>query len=162
MRLAIAAAFALIAASPLLAKAQPQASAPAAPATPDLGTAVPLPGSWSYAPVANGSEAVFSNATGHPQLWIRCTRSVRRVSIAKLATGAAPFIDVWTSSATRSLPASFNPANARATIELGAFDTLLDAMAFSRGRIGVTVRGQPTLVVPPWQEIARVIEDCRI
>jgi len=83
------------------------------------------------------------------------------VTIAKPATGAAPFLLLWTTSLSRSLPASFNPATARLSATLGAWDPLLDAFAFSHGRVGVTVSGLAPLVVPAWAEVARVIEDCR-
>ena len=147
MRLPIAAAVALAAASSLHAQ--------------DLSTATPIAGNWTYAATADGSEAVFASATGSAQLWVHCTRATRRVSIAKPATGAAPLLNVWTSSLTRSEPASFNPATGRLTIDLAAVDPLLDAIVSSRGRIGLTVAGQPSLVVPAWAEAARVIEDCR-
>ena len=155
MRFSIAAALALTAASSLSA----QMPAPA----PDFATATPLAGSWSYAPAATGgSEAVFANASGNPQLWVHCTRASRRVSIAKAAGAAAPRLDVWTSSLQRSVAAAFNPATARLTIDLAAFDPLLDAIASSRGRVAFSVAGQPALIVPPWAEAARVIEDCRV
>jgi len=147
VRLSIAAALALTAASSLHAQ--------------DLSTSTPIAGNWTYAATADGSEAVFANVTGSPQLWVHCTRATRRVSIAKPATGAAPFLNVWTSSLTRSVASSFNPATARLTINFAAADPLLDAIVSSRGRIGFTVTGQPSLVVPAWAEAARVIEDCR-
>ena len=128
---------------------------------PDLGTAVPIAGSWTYTPVSGGSEATFADASGNPQLGLRCTRATRRLSIAKRASVAAPFIGVWTSSLVRSVPSSFNPATGRLTIELTAYDALLDAMAMSRGRVGFSVGTEPPLVIPPWAEVARVIEDCR-
>ncbi|HEX6740854.1 MAG TPA: hypothetical protein VF079_03550 [Sphingomicrobium sp.] len=96
-----------------------------------------------------------------PQLTIRCTRATRRVAIAKPASGAAPFLAIWTDTNVRSVPASFNPQTARLTAELPAYDPLLDALAFSRGRIGVTVNGVPALIVPAFPEVGRVIEDCR-
>jgi hypothetical protein len=49
----------------------------------------------------------------------------------------------------------------RLTADFAAFDPLLDALAFSRGRFAVSVSGTPALVVPPWPEIARLVEDCR-
>jgi hypothetical protein len=153
MKLRIVAALALTAASSLAAQA--------APAIADLSTATPLAGNWSYATATDGSEATFSNTSGNPQVWMHCTRATRRVTIAKPATVAAPFINVWTSSLTRSVPASFNPATGRLTIDLVATDPLLDAIATSRGRAGFTVGDQPALVVPTWAEAARVIEDCR-
>ena len=147
MRFAIVAALALTASSSLAAQ--------------DLGTAAPIAGAWSYAAITGGSEARFADASGNPQLWMQCTRATRRVTIAKTAGAAAPALNVWTSSLTRSVPASFNPATARLTIELAPFDPLLDAIATSRGRVGFNAGTQPALVVPPWAEASRVIEDCR-
>ena len=42
-----------------------------------------------------------------------------------------------------------------------ARDKLLDAMAFSRGRFLLDVSGLPSLALPSWPEVSRVIEDCR-
>jgi hypothetical protein len=47
------------------------------------------------------------------------------------------------------------------SVALQSRDPLLDAMAFSRGRFAVEVTGWPTLYVPSWTEVSRVIEDCR-
>lgn len=151
MRVSIVAALALVGPSALRAQS----------ATADLSAATPIAGNWRYAAVAGGSEATFANVSGMPQLTIRCTRATRRVAISKPASGAAPFLHVWTDSSARSLPAGFNPQTARLSADLAAYDRLLDALAFSRGRIGVTVAGLPALVVPAFPEVARVIEDCR-
>jgi hypothetical protein len=155
MRFAIIAALAL--AVPTSLRAQTAAPAPAV----DLSYATPLPGSWGYAAISGGSEATFRDSAGRAQLTIRCTRSARHVSIAKPASAAAPSLHVWTSSATRNLPASFDPATGQISAVLAAFDPLLDAMTFSRGRFAVSVAGAAALVVPPWGEVSRVIEDCR-
>jgi hypothetical protein len=149
MRRSIAAALALIAAS----------SSPAQ-TTIDLSTATPVAGTWTYTATSDGSEAVFSNATS-PQLWVHCTKATRRVSIAKAATAAAPLLSVWTSSMTKDVPSSFNPATGRLSIEFANYDPLLDAISSSRGRIGFTVGTEAPLVVPAWAEAAHVIEDCR-
>ncbi|MEL6878174.1 MAG: hypothetical protein AAGL68_08770 [Pseudomonadota bacterium] len=45
--------------------------------------------------------------------------------------------------------------------ELDANDPLLDAMAITKGRIAVETAGMPTLYLPAWAEVTRVIEDCR-
>ena len=150
MRIAIAAALALTAASSLYGQA-----------IADLSTAAPIEGSWTYAATSDGSEASFTNATGNAQLWLHCTRATRRVTIAKPASAAAPSLNVWTSSLTRSLPASFNAATARLSADLGAWDPLLDALATSRARTGFSAGTQAPLVLPAWPEPARVIEDCR-
>jgi hypothetical protein len=143
----IIALLALAAASPLAAQ--------------DLSNVEPIAGNWTYAMTGAGTEARFADASGNPQLWVQCTRVTRRVSIARPATGAAPFLTVWTSSLSRAVPASYNPATRRLTIDLATYDPLLDAIVGSRGRVGYTIGTQPPLVVPPWAETARVIEDCR-
>ena len=150
MRLSIAAAFALLFAVSL--RAQNVA---------DLSTATPIDGSWTYAATSDGSEARFTNASATVQLTVHCTRATRRVSISKAASAAAPLLNVWTSSLTRSVPSAFNPTTGRLTFELSNYDPLLDAMASSRGRVGFSVGTEPALVVPAWPEAARVVEDCR-
>jgi len=150
----IAAALALVAASSL--------AAPGTPVATDLSYAEPIAGNWTYSASAGGSEATFVDASGRPQLTIRCNRSMRRVAILKPTGSAAPFLWVWTSSQSRNLPASYDAAAARVSAELATFDPLLDAMAASRGRIGFSTSGLATLVVPPWGEVSRVVEDCRV
>jgi hypothetical protein len=128
----------------------------------DLTTAPPIGGSWAWAQTADGSEASFTDAYSKVQLTIHCTKLTRRVSIAKAANAAAPTLSVWTSSQTRNLPASFNPATGKLSAELAAFDPLLDAIVGSRGRIGVAASGVAPLVVPTWAEVTRAVEDCRV
>jgi hypothetical protein len=156
MRFTIAAALALTAASSLHAQTAASASAV------DFSIATPQPGGWTYAATAAGTEASFLDSSGQPQLFVRCTRAGRVVTIAKPATAAAPFLSVWTSNLTRNLPASYNPATYRLSASVTASDPLLDAIAFSRGRFAVSVSGATALIVPAWEEPARVIEDCRV
>ncbi len=159
MRFFLAAAFALAAASSL--PAQTPTPAPAPPADPDLTYALPVAGNWTFAATSDGSAATFLSPSAMPQLAIRCSRATRRVSISRAGTAAVPFLNLWTSTLTRSVPASFDPATARITIQLAAYDPLLDALAFTRGRFAVYVSGSPALVLPAWPEVFRVIEDCR-
>jgi hypothetical protein len=152
MRVFISAALAFAAASSLNA----QTATPAAPPL-DLSTANPVEGNWVY----STNEATFRNSSALPQLTIRCTVATRQVTISKPAAAAAASLDIWTSSATRSLGATYNPATASLSATLSAYDPFLDAIAFSRGRFGVSIPGQPALVVPSWAEVSRVFEDCR-
>ena len=94
-------------------------------------------------------------------MWLHCTRAARRVTIAKAAAAAAPQLNVWTSSMTKNLSGTYNAATGRLSIDVAAWDPLLDALATSRGRLGLSAGTQPPLVLPPWPEVARVIEDCR-
>jgi hypothetical protein len=159
MRFSLAAAVALAAAASLQAQTATQTAAP--PATPDFTYAIPIAGSWAFAPAPDGSGATFLNGAAMPQLTVRCARATRRVSIARPGSVAVPFLYVWTSTMTRGVPASFDPATARITIQIPAYDPLLDALAFSRGRIAIYAANQPALVAPAWPELARVVEDCR-
>ena len=159
MKLVIAAALALTAANSLHAQTANTATTVVPPV--DIGTAMPIEGRWTYSTIQGGSAVTFANAAAQPQVTISCSRPTRQVTISKPATAAVPFLFVWTSGLTRNVPASFNPATARISATLSAFDALLDAVAFSRGRIAVSMSGQPTLVLPAWSEAARVIEDCR-
>ncbi len=167
MRSKITAALTLVAASSVNAQTTPPTAssavpsvAPPAPA-PDFSTATPIAGDWTYSSANGVSQASFVNSLRQPQLTIRCTIATRRMTISKPATGAAPFLDIWTSEQTRELPSSFLPSSGTLSAELSAYDPFADAIAFSRGRIVVSVPGQPALVIPNWPEAARVIEDCR-
>jgi hypothetical protein len=150
--------FLLAAAVALAADATPNVAG--APVASNLESAMPIAGRWTFAPTAAGSEATFATSSGQPQLTIQCTRATRRIALIKPGA-ASPSIWVWTSSQKKSLPATYDAAAARVRAELPAFDSLLDAIAFSRGRFGVSVTGSPVLVLPAWPEVARVIDDCR-
>jgi hypothetical protein len=152
--------FLLPAALALIADATPGVAG--APVGSNLEYVMPIEGSWTYAPTSDGSEATFSNASNQPQLTVRCTRSTRRVAILKNAAGASPSLWVWTSSQTKSLPATFDSSSGQVSADVWAYDPLLDAVASSRGRIGFSSSGLAALVVPPWSEVGRVIEDCRV
>ena len=132
-----------------------------APLASNLEYVMPIDGSWTYAAGTDGSQATFYNSSRQQQLTIQCTRSTRRIALLKPGS-AAPSMWVWTSSQKKSLPASYDASSARVRAELQAYDPLLDAMAASRGRIGFSTSGLETLVVPPWSEVGRVIEDCRV
>ena len=131
-------------------------------AAPDFNTAVVAPGSWGYQSIAGGSMARFVDTTGTARLVLQCTRATRRVSVSLTSTAPAASLSLWTSTASRNLPARFEANAMRVTAELPAYDALLDAIAFSRGRIAVTMPGGVPLVVPAWPEAARTVEDCRI
>ena len=57
--------------------------------------------------------------------------------------------------------ASSNATPAYLSAELSPADRQLDALAYSRGRFLVSVKGTADLAVPAWPELSRVVEDCR-
>lgn len=117
------------------------------------------PGDWRYA----AGTAGFGEPGYQPLLALRCNRTSGAVEIVRAGSAAAalPMI-VRTETLDRSLAAAPARSDPPAIVaSLSPRDPLLDAMAFSRGRFAVEIAGLPTLYVPSWPEVTRVIEDCR-
>jgi hypothetical protein len=130
----------------LLAAASP-AAAQIAPLSFEAGKVLAVaPGQWTYFADAGGSTASFGSL-----LSLRCDKATRTMTVTR--PGVVPAaLTVATSSLSRTLPVDGR---------LLANDPLLDAIAFSRGRILIAGGVGPTLAVPSWPEAARSIEDCR-
>ncbi len=141
----------------------PAASAPIA--SPARSPAA-MPANWQDAPLTPGDwrwsmEGSLSVARfGDGLLVLSCDPSGRAVTLLRGGSGAAagPII-VSTSTITRTLTGT--AGNKGIAVTLPASDSLLDAMAFSRGRFSVETEGFPTLYAPSWPEVSRVTEDCR-
>ncbi|WP_313809003.1 hypothetical protein [Sphingobium sp.] len=136
-------------------------SAPPPPATvqwQDRGT---TSGDWRYQVDGAGSVALFGVDAQSSLFVIRCDRGTRRISFLRPGL-AGTAMTVRTSYGTVSWPASAAVGTAPATQAIrAANDTALDQIAYSRGRFAVEVPGQPTLILPAWAEVGRVVEDCR-
>jgi hypothetical protein len=117
------------------------------------------PGTWSWRAEAQGSVASFGYPGQSPELTLRCERARGRILLERRGQPAGPSLTVRTTSLLRTLAVAATPSGASA--DLGARDTLIDAMGYSRGRFVVEGGGLPVLVVPAWPEILRVAEDCR-
>jgi hypothetical protein len=131
----------------VLAAVAAPASAQPAPLTFEFGKSLPLAaGNWQYMVTATGGEARFG-----PHLSLICDRPTRTIIISQPATPVAA-LTVVTDMQTRALA-----PNGR----LSAYDPLLDAMAFSRGRFLVSGGNGAVTAIPSWPEAARAIEDCR-
>ena len=145
------------------------ATAPAqqlAPPTVGFSTAPVTAGMWTYQALPGGSMARFIDATGTARFALECSKVTRRITIARTSAVAAPSLLLWTTDASRTVAVRFEPNAMRLAVDLGARDPLLDALAFSRGRIAVSIGGAGlgggALIMPAWPEIARTVEDCRI
>lgn len=77
------------------------------------------------------------------------------------ANGAVPASLMTTSGMRPVTFTAISPTDPTLDLSLPAGDPRLDELAFSRGRIGIELNGLPTLYLPVWAEIGRVIEDCR-
>lgn len=114
------------------------------------------PGDWRYVAGPATSTAAF----GGNQFLMICDPRAATVTLVRTgALSGAVAISVATSSATRALVGQGDGMTVSAA--LPARDSLLDAMAFSRGRFAVETTGMPALYLPSYPEVARVIEDCR-
>jgi hypothetical protein len=121
------------------------------------------PGDWSYRATAEGSAAHFGTPQSGASLSLLCQRASRTVQLVRAgaASGAVP-ITIRTTNSDAMLNGQTQAGAAPGvTVNIAATDPLLDAIAFSRGRFAVEAAGLPTLYVPAWPEIIRVIEDCR-
>jgi hypothetical protein len=134
------------------------AMAQAPVASVDAYRAMPLaPGYWTMRLAAGSSEASYGEAGRPARLALRCDMAARRVRISRPDRPAGA-ITIVTSSLTKTLTA---PA------EVLAFEPLLDAIAFSRGRFVVLApalvpgASREVLIIPAWPEAARIVEDCR-
>ena len=134
--------------------------APARPARLDWRDAPVTPGDWHWAREGADSVARYGSAGGSVFV-LRCAAAVRMVTM-DLPSPAAPqntSLTITTSSQTRTV--LLQPRGSWLEATLGPRDTMLDAMAFSRGRFMVAVQGGASLYLPSWPEVSRVVEDCR-
>lgn len=116
------------------------------------------PGAWRYARDAGGTAARYA-VPGQPAVAVlRCDRAARALLLSRPGVTAAPFT-IRTSATTRSVATT--AASDMVTARFAPDDRLLDAMAFTRGRFTIEQPGATPLVLPPWAEVGRVIEDCR-
>jgi hypothetical protein len=128
-------------------------------------------GDWSYRTLASGSVARFSNGAGIGLAAIACNLGQKVVTLSRsapnLTAGAQASVPLTLVTTARphpynvsvsANPGQFGPSLA---INLTAGDATLDDLAFSRGRFAIEASGQPTLILPAWEEVGRVIEDCR-
>lgn len=147
----------------------PQPSVTPRPAPPPPPPSAPQVTNWRDAPITPGTwhwrmEGARSVARFDTDaLVLSCNREAGSITLMRPGTASGPVpVTIQTSTATRTLSASPEAGPPPViTLSLAARDGLLDAMAFSRGRFAVEVAGLPTLYVPSWTEVSRVIEDCR-
>ena len=94
---------------------------------------------------------------------MECDRAQQRISLMRhgQANGQTA-LTIRTETASRNLTAQpVAGAQPMLVASLSSGDPLLDAMALTKGRFAVETAGLPTLYIPAWGEVTRVIEDCR-
>jgi hypothetical protein len=155
-------------------RAVPPAPAPApAPPPPEPAAPVPAPvvadwqdrpwtpGAWRYRREAGGSRASYAVAGRPARVELRCDRAGRALFLA-VPGGVPGAFTIRTSAMTRAVATQVTPGTIpEVAARFAVDDRLLDAMAFTRGRFTIEQPGVAPLVLPPWAEVGRVIEDCR-
>jgi len=145
---------------------QPIASAPVSSPPPpspspdiDWQTAPITPGDWQWSNEGGQSVARFAGGL----LVLSCDRQAGEVTLLRSGTASGPVaMTILTSSVERPATGiARSTPSPEIAVSFAANDPLLDALAFSRGRFAIETAGQPTLYVPSWPEVSRVIEDCR-
>jgi hypothetical protein len=142
----------------------PAAPAPA-PVAKDWIDRPLTPGDWTYGRMSNESRASYGDGVSAPVFSLSCDISAGSVIAARpgqFEDGVTGGMVLTTTTGSKTFPAANDPTGqVRVISRIAAVDPQLDAIAFSRGRFMVAVKGGGELILPTWPEIARVIEDCR-
>ena len=120
------------------------------------------PGIWTYRRDGRTSVAQFGAPGRNATINFRCDAQNRRVTLSREASAPGARMVIRTSSITKTMAATASDANAAYLgADIATTDPILDAMAFSRGRVLVDMEGQQPVILPTWAEITRIVEDCR-
>ena len=115
------------------------------------------PGTWSYLRAGNRSVASFADGA---RVLLTVTCDNRNLTFHRPGPEALVMTITTTTLSERLLGSPDSLTNG-AMGTVSASSPLLDAIIYSRGKFMVGATGQPDLILPPWPEIARVVEDCR-
>lgn len=124
------------------------------------------PGIWRYSSeqtrIGVYSKATFITADGAEAFAVACAFGDNMGLQRRVRTNRNLQMTVRTETATVSRLVPPDPeGQPLVNAVVAPSDPLLDAMALSKGRFAVEVEGLPTLYLPSWAEVSRVIEDCR-
>jgi hypothetical protein len=120
------------------------------------------PGNWTYRRDGRTSVAQFGAPGRNATINFRCDAQNRRVTLSREASVPGARMVIRTSSMTKTMAVTTSDANpAYLSADIATTDPILDAMAFSRGRVLVEMEGQQPVIMPTWAEIVRIVEDCR-
>ncbi|RED16895.1 hypothetical protein [Parasphingopyxis lamellibrachiae] len=125
---------------------------------------IPLaPGTWVYREDERGSLALYGEPESEALFLVRCNRADRRIFFSLEGSLEAAGTMAFQASHGEASYAAQNSSGAQPYIvaATSGTDSYLDAIAFSRGRIVVTVTGQSVVALPNWPQMTRVFEDCR-
>ena len=150
---------------------EPVVTAEPEPVAPPPVVEAPAPphGNWMDAPVtpgdwrwrAEGGESFAEFVTPGGELLVQFNCTADRDMVLAITNRWPEASGVQVRTETRAAVLTTSAREGWVETRLDAADTLLDAIAFSRGRFALEVRGGAALYVPSYPEITRVVEDCR-
>jgi hypothetical protein len=120
------------------------------------------PGFWVYRQDDRGSIALFGAANADAVVTLRCDRGRQKLYLARAGNASAATMTVRSSltlKAMAAVPTGGNPPYL--ATEIAPNDRILDAISATRGRIAIEIPGTPSIAIPIWSEVPRVIQDCR-
>lgn len=118
------------------------------------------PGVWRYQQDPRGSIALYGVVGSDAIFTLRCDLARGRV-FASVPGTVDTGLTLHASTSVKSFAAVLaGGSSGYLAVEFDVADPFLDALAFSRGRIGVD-HGSVRIALPAWPEFTRVIEDCR-
>jgi hypothetical protein len=133
-----------------------------APVSTEWMDAALTPGGWRYEVNSGRPVALFLTQGVRGDFVLSCERNSGLIGLWRRTSADVPAMTIRTETATRSVSAAQGmDTEPYLVAKLASSDPLLDAMALSKGRFAVEVEGQPTLILPSYAEVSRVIEDCR-
>ncbi len=120
------------------------------------------PGDWRYRAISGQTQAIFGQP-GRAVFVMTCNPERRLVTMSRAGSAqAAVPMRILTETTDRTLTGvTTSGENPSIKVDIQGNDPLLDAMSFSKGRFAVETAGLPTLYLPAWTEVTRVMEDCR-
>lgn len=135
--------------------------APVPPAPPQVAwdREPATPGTWRHRMADEDSIADFIGPDGRQVAQLICTGD-KSVEVAVIGRAmSAQTMTIRTRTVERAVTAAAMEGSVYTRLD--PRDPLLAAMAYSRGRFALEVPGLPTLYLPSWPEVTRVVDDCQ-
>jgi hypothetical protein len=122
------------------------------------------PGTWVYRQDERGSVALYGEAEEEALFLVRCVQSSRQIFFSRAGRidGRGARMEFQATHGLNSYRAENSTGDTPYIVAgTNAQDSYLDTIAFSRGRIAISVNGQGRVAIPSWPQMTRVFEDCR-
>ena len=116
------------------------------------------PGDWVYRQDARGSIALFGQAGADALVTLRCDRQRGRIYLARSSSQQGANFNLRSSARLKQLTARTTAGTKPyVAAEIMPNDPIMDALAYSRGRIALETTGELSLALPVWSEIGRIV-----